>query len=62
MNLRLSDGLDLRSYELRWGRTIDPNRINELERHGLVRVANDRMAATRPGRLVLNSLVEALAA
>ncbi len=62
MNLRLSEGLDLRAYQSRWGIAIDGARIAELAKNGLVRVDGNRLAATDSGRLVLNSVIAALAA
>jgi putative oxygen-independent coproporphyrinogen III oxidase len=62
MNLRLSEGLDLRDYQARWGVSIDGVRIAELAKDGLVRLDGDRLSATENGRLVLNSVIAALAA
>ncbi len=62
MNLRLSEGLDLSAYQTRWGIALDGVRIAELVKNGLVRLDGDRLAATDRGRLVLNSVIAALAA
>jgi oxygen-independent coproporphyrinogen-3 oxidase len=62
MNLRLSEGLDLGAYQARWGVIIDGGRIAELAQDGLVRLDGNRLAATENGRLVLNSVIAALAA
>ena len=61
MNLRLAEGLDLAGYELRWLAPIDSTRIAALENEGLVRRARGKLVATPRGRLVLNSVIAALA-
>ena len=61
MNLRLSEGVDLASYRARWGTAPDASRIAALAGEGLLTVENDRLAATPRGRLVLNSVIAALA-
>jgi putative oxygen-independent coproporphyrinogen III oxidase len=61
MNLRLSEGLDISAYRARWGIAIDAVRIAELENEGLVHLRGSRLAATDRGRLVLNSVIAALA-
>jgi oxygen-independent coproporphyrinogen-3 oxidase len=61
MGVRLSEGLDLVDCRTRWGMVFSPSRIAALERAGLVRLGHDRLAATPPGRLVLNSLIRELA-
>jgi oxygen-independent coproporphyrinogen-3 oxidase len=61
MNLRLAEGLDLAAYERRWGVSPDPARIAELEGAGLLQQADGMLKATSQGRLVLNSLIAALA-
>jgi putative oxygen-independent coproporphyrinogen III oxidase len=61
MNLRLSEGLDLAGYEGRWSVSLDRTRIGALESDGLLQQANGRIAATPRGRLVLNSVIAALA-
>jgi coproporphyrinogen III oxidase-like Fe-S oxidoreductase len=40
---------------------LSPSRIAALEQAGLVRLGHDRLVATPPGRLVLNSLIRELA-
>ena len=62
MNMRLTEGLDLTDYEARWSAPLDRARIAYLELEGLVRVSNKRLIATPRGRLVLNSVISALAA
>jgi oxygen-independent coproporphyrinogen-3 oxidase len=61
MNLRLAEGIDLAAYRARWGTAPDASRIATLAEDGLVVFENDRLAATPRGRLVLNSLIAALA-
>lgn len=61
MNLRLMEGVDLARYESRWGISLDRQYIASLECEGLLQVSNGYVAATQSGRLVLNSLIVALA-
>jgi oxygen-independent coproporphyrinogen-3 oxidase len=61
MNLRLAEGLDLAVYRARWGTAPDNARITPLAEEGLVTVNSDRLIATPRGRLVLNSVIAALA-
>ena len=62
MNLRLSEGIDLAAYRARWSIALDETKIADLANDGLVRVEAGRLAATPRGRLVLNSVIAALAA
>jgi len=61
MNLRLDEGLDLAAYRARWGIGIDSSRIDALAKEDLVRLRGERLIATPRGRLLLNSVIEALA-
>lgn len=61
MNLRLSEGVDLAAYETRWTTTLNRAAIGELQSQGLL-ANGTRLAATPRGRLVLNALIEQLAA
>jgi oxygen-independent coproporphyrinogen-3 oxidase len=61
MNLRLTEGLDVAGYESRWGLSLNRSRIDSLQEERLLEFSNGRLAATRSGRLVLNSLIAALA-
>jgi oxygen-independent coproporphyrinogen-3 oxidase len=61
MALRLSEGLDLERLAA-IGRALDAERIEALAQEGLVERHGTRLSATPRGRLVLNSLVLALAA
>ena len=61
MNLRLREGIDLAAYDRRWGVTLDEAKIAELAADDLVCVKEGNLAATKRGRLVLNSIIAALA-
>jgi putative oxygen-independent coproporphyrinogen III oxidase len=61
MNLRLAEGIDLAAYRERWHTAPDPARIAALAEHGLVKLRDDRLTATPRGRLLLNSVIAALA-
>ena len=61
MNLRLSEGIDLAAYRARWGTAPDAKRIASLAEDGLVTLDGDRLTATPRGRLLLNSVIAALA-
>jgi oxygen-independent coproporphyrinogen-3 oxidase len=61
MNLRLAEGIDLTAYRARWGTAPDAARIAALAEQGLITLENDRLTATPRGRLVLNSVIAALA-
>jgi putative oxygen-independent coproporphyrinogen III oxidase len=61
MNLRLTEGLDLADYTDRWGTRLSTNRIRDLTADGLIELRGNRLAATPKGRLVLNTIIAALA-
>jgi oxygen-independent coproporphyrinogen-3 oxidase len=61
MNLRLSEGLDLELYRSRWQSILEASKIQELEGEGLLIRRAGRLLATQRGRLVLNSVIAALA-
>jgi oxygen-independent coproporphyrinogen-3 oxidase len=61
MNLRLVEGLDLAAYRARWDTVPDESRIAPLAEEGLVTLNDNRLTATPRGRLVLNSVIAALA-
>ncbi|MGQ0740754.1 MAG: radical SAM family heme chaperone HemW [Alphaproteobacteria bacterium] len=61
MSLRLSEGIDLAFYRMRWGMAPDDARMRDLETQGLLRNGDGRLRATARGRLVLNRLIEELA-
>jgi oxygen-independent coproporphyrinogen-3 oxidase len=60
MNLRLSEGVDLAAYEMRWGVRPDAAKIGELMDQGLLEQQNDVLRATPRGRIVLNAVIAAL--
>ncbi len=60
MGLRLSEGIDVARYESLGGR-LDAMMLAQLETDGLIRLEDGRLAATREGRLLLNSLIAQLA-
>jgi oxygen-independent coproporphyrinogen-3 oxidase len=63
MGLRLTEGVDLARHARHAGRPIDPARIAPLVADGLLAWTGEgRLAATPRGRLVLNTLIAALAA
>ncbi len=63
MGLRLSEGVDLARHARHAGRPIDPARIAPLVGDGLLAwTPAGRLAATPQGRMVLNTLIAALAA
>jgi oxygen-independent coproporphyrinogen-3 oxidase len=61
MNLRLSEGIDLAAYEQRWGTTLERSRLAALQEQHLLAQDGPRLRATPQGRLVLNSVIAALA-
>jgi len=61
MNLRLREGIDLDAYCERWGRCVDSKRMAALVEQGLLRLEGERLRATPRGRLLLNSVITALA-
>ncbi len=58
MNLRLAEGLDLAAFQARWGWAPDAGRVVD----GLLAIEDGRLKATPRGRLVLNAVIEKLAA
>jgi len=60
MNLRLAEGLDLAAYEKRWHTKLDAAKVAALVEQGFVSNANNRLAATPAGRLLLNRVIEEL--
>ena len=60
MNLRLSEGLDLAAYEMRWAVRPDAQKIARLREQGLLSLENEVLRATAQGRLVLNAVIAAL--
>ncbi len=62
MALRLSEGLDLAAYQKRWGVELPRAQIVMLQDAGLITLNGSHLAATKRGRLVLNTLLAELAA
>ncbi|MBM6594998.1 radical SAM family heme chaperone HemW [Microvirga pudoricolor] len=63
MGLRLKEGIDPRRFEAFTGRAINERRARILEEEGLIaRHANTRLAVTKKGFPVLNSVIAELAA
>jgi oxygen-independent coproporphyrinogen-3 oxidase len=60
MNLRLTEGLDLAAYEMRWGVTPDAAKIASLAEDGLLTLKENVLRATSQGRLLLNAVISAL--
>jgi oxygen-independent coproporphyrinogen-3 oxidase len=61
MNLRLAEGIDLAAYRARWNTAPAAGRIASLVEQGLLTHSGERLAATPRGRLLLNSVISALA-
>ena len=61
MNLRLTEGVDMQSYRARWGRAATAERVDALISDGLLHLDGQRLSATPRGRLLLNSVIAALA-
>lgn len=61
MNLRLTEGLDVHAYHARWDIALDERRIASLVEDKLLERDGVIVRATPNGRLVLNSVIAALA-
>ncbi|HEY4126162.1 MAG TPA: radical SAM family heme chaperone HemW [Rhizomicrobium sp.] len=61
MNLRLTEGLDVAAYKERWDVALDDGRIASLVEDGFLQRDGSIIRATPRGRLVLNSVIAALA-
>jgi putative oxygen-independent coproporphyrinogen III oxidase len=61
MGMRLTEGIDLAEYEARSPNPLDRTTVAQLEDEGLVMLAGSVLSATARGRLVLNSVIAALA-
>ena len=60
LTLRLKNGLNFAEFETRFGKSIPDSIINEaksLERHNLVTVDSKKIALTKPGFLLSNSVI-----
>jgi putative oxygen-independent coproporphyrinogen III oxidase len=67
MGLRLKEGIDLDRWEAISARTLDPSRLADLEKHGMVETITDaegrrKVRATLSGFAVLDAVVADLAA
>ncbi len=63
MGLRLAEGIDLKRYQAIAGRRLDPSRLGDLSREGMVEtLPSDRVRVTRAGAIVLDAVVADLAA
>ena len=60
MNLRLAEGLDVSTYEQRWGTRPDAAKIAALAEQGFLIQDGDVLRATPAGRLLLNRVIEEL--
>lgn len=61
MNLRLAEGMALAPFEKRWGVALDRDSLATLHQRKLLEPDSGRVRATPEGRLVLNSVIAALA-
>ncbi len=62
MGLRLSEGMDVHRLQARTGYSLQPAKLAELEEEGLLLKEGSRVRVTGRGRLVLNAIVETIAA
>lgn len=62
MGLRLSEGIDPARYARLSGQPLDPVRLDHLADLGMINLTPDRIAVTREGRMVLNSVLSELLA
>ncbi len=62
MGLRLSEGMDVQRLQARTGYGPQPAKLAELEEEGLLLKEGSRVRVTGRGRLVLNAIVETIAA
>lgn len=60
MGLRLSEGIDEGRYEAISGETFDANRLAHLEEIGMITREGRTIRASAQGRMVLNSVLDAL--
>lgn len=61
MSMRLAEGMDMDRYEGLRGLALPESRVRALEELGLVQRAENRIAATKGGRAVLNGILRELA-
>jgi len=60
MGLRLAEGVDMARHARLAGRRLDASVLARLADLGLVTVSGDHLAATAPGRAVLNGVLREL--
>ena len=60
MSLRLGEGIDLERYQGLAGKSLQEDRILDLEAHGLVQRVGAQLRATTQGRPLLNALLRSL--
>lgn len=60
MGLRRDSGIDVQRFSRLSGTTIPAQKIAELSELGMVEATENRLTATKQGRLVLNAVIEAL--
>jgi len=60
MGLRVADGIDMARFERLAGKPLDPVTVEHLIGIGMVVQDGGRLAATRAGRMVLNSIISEL--
>ncbi len=61
MSLRLREGLDRGRHAALAGRPLDERRVADLREMGMIDTDDERIFATTEGRMVLNSVITALA-
>ncbi|MFU8864334.1 MAG: radical SAM family heme chaperone HemW [Rhodobacterales bacterium] len=62
MGLRLAEGIDPARYARLSGHPLDPARLEHLAELGMINLTPDRIAVTREGRMVMNSVLSELLA
>lgn len=62
MGLRLSEGISVQRFESLSGRSLNHTKTNDLFRMGMLARNNDRLSATKEGRVILNAVLRELLA
>ena len=60
MSLRLIEGVDMERYKKISGVALDNKLIDKNIENGLIKVINNNLIATQPGRIILNTLIKDL--
>ena len=60
MSLRLIEGVDMERYKKISGIALDNKLIDKNIENGLIKVINNNLIATQPGRIILNTLIKDL--